>query len=95
MTPGEKQWWQCIRKKGARRFILLYGVGWFGGGMAAFLLWSAYRQGEEMFWFLAPFIVFPSVICGVTQGGFVWLLYDGRYKCSHPNEEDRSQPADQ
>jgi hypothetical protein len=95
MRPDEKQRWESFRKKGPRHFILLYGVGYFASCNGAFWLWSAYRQGEDTFWFLAPFVVVMSVIGGVAMGGLVWFLYEGRYNDSSPNEEDGSPTVDQ
>jgi hypothetical protein len=63
MTPEEKQWWEGIRRKGPRRFILLYGMGGWGGAFGVFILWSAYNRDDDVFWFLGPIVGqrhFPS-----------------------------------
>ena len=95
MTPEEKRAWEPIRRKGACRFISLYGVGWFGGGMGSFMLWSLYRRDDDIFWFMAPITVVLSVVIGAAAGGFLWLLQEGRYTYRPANQGTESAAPDE
>jgi hypothetical protein len=81
MSYAERRW-EAIRATGRRRFVLLWGVGYWGSTTAVLLsAFDALVRDKDPFEHL-PARLLTFWIAGVFWGSWVWRYNEGRRRLS-------------
>ncbi len=86
MTPNNAVRWEHTRKKGMKRFVMLWGL-LFGGLLSAHAIIQEIHDGTNITVSLIAYILLLRVVIGIIMGLIVWMITEKQYQNIEKNDQ--------